>query len=65
LRESWIAVDFRRIVRGDECECLRLDLTAFEEVSEIGEASRLYRGVKDGVEMEIVVEAFDVSQFDS
>jgi hypothetical protein len=42
---------------------LPLDLTGFEEESMIGEASRLYRRQTDG--MEIVVKAFDVSEFDS
>jgi hypothetical protein len=42
---------------------LPLDLTGFEERSMIGEASRLYRGGNDG--LEIVVEAFDVSEFES
>jgi serine/threonine protein kinase len=42
---------------------LPLDLTGFEEGSVIGEASRLYRRENDG--LEIVVKAFDVSQFDS
>jgi hypothetical protein len=63
LRQSGIAVDFQRIVRGDACARLPLDLTGFEEGSVIGEASRLYRRVKDG--MEIVVKAFDVSQFET
>jgi hypothetical protein len=63
LRQSGTAVDFRRIVRG--VARLPLDLTAFEEGKMIGEASRRYRGVKDGMEMEIVVKAFDVSAFDS
>jgi hypothetical protein len=65
LRRSGIAVDFRRIVRGGvgASARLRLDLTGFEEGSVIGEAIRLYRRVKDG--MEIVVKAFDVSEFDS
>jgi hypothetical protein len=65
LRESGIAVDFRRIVRGDAGACGRrpLDLTGFEEVSVIGVAIHLYRGEKDG--MEIVVEAFDVSEFEA
>jgi hypothetical protein len=69
VRKSGIAVDFRRIGRGGACAfacaCpgLPLDLTGFEEGSVIGEASRLYRRAKDG--MEIVVKAFDVSEFDS
>jgi hypothetical protein len=42
---------------------LSLDLSGFEEGAVIGEASRLYRRANDG--FEIVVEAFDVSQFDS
>jgi hypothetical protein len=63
LRQSGTAVDFRRIVRGGACPRLPLDLTAFEEGSVIGEASRLYRRKKDG--MEIVVRSFDVSEFDS
>jgi hypothetical protein len=63
LRQSGIAVDFRRIVRGCACGRLPLDLTGFEEGSVIGEASRLYRRAKDGTE--ILVEAFDISQFDS
>jgi serine/threonine protein kinase len=50
-------------VRGSECGRLPLDLTGFEKGSAIGEVSRLYRRVKDG--MEIVVEAFDVSQFEA
>jgi hypothetical protein len=47
------------------CACARLplDLTGFEERSEIGEGSRIYRRENDG--MEIVVEAFDVSQFEA
>jgi hypothetical protein len=73
LRQSGIVVDFRRIVRGGAragvgvgaCLRLPLDLTAFEEGSVIGEASRLYRREKDGQEMEIVVEACDVSQFEA
>jgi hypothetical protein len=67
VRQWGITVDFRRIVRGGACGCgcprIPLDLAAFEEGSVIGEASRLYRHEKDG--MEIVVKAFDVSQFDS
>jgi hypothetical protein len=63
LRESGITVDFRRIVRGSECARFPLDLTGFEEGSVIGEANRLYRRVKDG--LQIVVKAFDVSEFDS
>jgi serine/threonine protein kinase len=56
-------VDFRRIVRGGAYARLPLDLTKFEEGSVIGETSRLYRREKDG--MEIVVKAFNVSEFDS
>jgi hypothetical protein len=56
-------VDFRRIVRGSACGRLPLDLTGFENGSVIGEVSRLYRRVSDG--MEIFVRAFDVSEFDS
>jgi hypothetical protein len=65
LSQSGTTIDFRRIVRGGGCACgrLPLDLTGFEERSVIGESSRLYRRLQDG--MEIVVEAFDVSQFDS
>jgi hypothetical protein len=63
LRRSGTAVDFRRIVRGGACPRLPLDLTGFEEGSVIGEVSHLYRVEKDGMEMEIVVEAFDVSEF--
>jgi serine/threonine protein kinase len=65
LRQSGIAVDFRRIVRGGECALARLplDLTAVEEGSMIGEPSGLYRCAENG--MEIVVKAFDVSEFDS
>jgi hypothetical protein len=62
LRQSGIVVDFRRIVRGGACLRLRLDLTGFEEGSVIGEASRLYRREKDG--LEIVVKAFDISEFE-
>jgi hypothetical protein len=69
LRQSGIAVDFRRIVRGgaNACARLRLDLSGFEEGSVIGEASGLYRCVKDGMEMEmeIVAKAFDVSEFEA
>jgi hypothetical protein len=63
LRQSGTAVDFRRIVRGGACARLPLDLTGFEEGSVIGESSRLYRREKDG--MEIVVKAFDVSEFEA
>jgi hypothetical protein len=63
VRQSGTAVDFRRIVRGDACARLPLDLTGFQEGSVIGKARRLYRRAKDG--MEIVVEAFGVSEFDS
>jgi hypothetical protein len=42
---------------------LPLDLTGFEEGSVIGEASRLYRRVKDG--MEIVVKMCAVLQFEA
>jgi hypothetical protein len=62
VRQSGIAVDFRRIVRGYACGRLPLDLTAFEERSAMGESSHLYRREKNG--MEIVVKAFDVSQFE-
>jgi hypothetical protein len=66
LRQSGIAVDFRRIVRGGAGACaiagLPLDLTGFEEGSVIGEASGLYRRLTDG--MEIVAKAFDVSEFE-
>jgi hypothetical protein len=62
LRKSGTAVDFRRIVRGGACQRLPLDLAAFEEGSEIGERSRVYRRVNDG--LEIVVKAFEVSQFE-
>jgi hypothetical protein len=55
-------VDFQRIVRGGACARPPLDLTGFEEGSEIGEASCLYRRENNGIE--IVVKAFDVSQFD-
>jgi hypothetical protein len=41
LRQSGIAVDFRRIVRGGAWGRHRLDLTGFEEGSVIGEASGL------------------------
>jgi hypothetical protein len=61
MRELWIAVDFRRIVRGGAR--LPLDLTGFEEESAIGEVSRLYRRVSDG--LQIVVEAVDVSEFEA
>jgi hypothetical protein len=61
LRQSGIAVDFRRIVRGGTR--LPLDLTELEEGPVIGEASRLYRRENDG--LAIVVKAFDVSKFDS
>jgi serine/threonine protein kinase len=57
-----MTVDFRLIVRGGAGAHLPLDLTAFEEGPVIGEASRLYRRAKDG--MEIVVKAFDVSPFE-
>jgi serine/threonine protein kinase len=63
LSQSGTAVDFRRIVRGGACARLPLDLTAFEEGSAIGEAGRVYRREKDGVQ--IVVKAFDVSQFEA
>jgi hypothetical protein len=63
LRQSGIVVDFRRIVRGGAGACPPLDLTGFEEGSVIGEASRLYRRAKDGMEM--VVKAFDVSEFEA
>jgi hypothetical protein len=64
VMEAGTPVDFRRIVRGGACARapLPLDLTGFEEGSEIGEASGLYRRDKDGVQ--IVVKAFDVSQFE-
>jgi hypothetical protein len=66
LRQSGIAVDFRRIERGGEFACasahLPLDLTVFEEGSMIGEASSLYRRMKDGIS--IVVKSFDVSEFE-
>jgi hypothetical protein len=65
LRQSGIVVDFRRIVRGCGLAWagLQLDLTGFEEFSMIGEAIRLYRCENDG--MEIVVKAFDVSEFEA
>jgi hypothetical protein len=64
LRQSGIAVDFRRIVRGGGCGCarIRLDLTGFEAGSVIGAASRLYRRGNDG--LEIVVKAIDISEFE-
>jgi hypothetical protein len=65
VRQSGISVDFRRIMRGDVCVCprLRLNRRGFEAGSVIGETSRLYRRAKDG--LEIVVKAFDVSEFES
>jgi hypothetical protein len=60
-------VDFRirilGLIFGAVNERLPLDLTAFEEESALGEAIRLYRREKEG--LEIVVKAFEVSQFDS
>jgi hypothetical protein len=50
-------------VRGDACPSLLLDLNAFQEGSVIGEASRLYG--RENSRMEIVVKAFDISQFDA
>jgi hypothetical protein len=63
LRRSGIAFDFRRILRGGACARLPLDLAGFEERLLIGEASRLYRRAKDG--LEIVVDVFDVSPFEA
>jgi hypothetical protein len=64
LRESGTVVDFQRIMTGGECTRLALDLKAFEQGSVIGEARRLDRRENDGLEMEIVVKSFDVSEFE-